>query len=112
MPLETRSPQRRTERSVCWGRKKPGAERLLKEGFAGAPAFCSLTLLVKMKGHVGGGSGLPRFQGVVWSVKAKPVHMSYYISTVYVMCRNWLLEVSCSFLVIPRGRDGTSNLRV
>jgi hypothetical protein len=34
-----------------------------------------------MKGHVGGGSGSRRLSGVGYSVKAKPVHVSYYIST-------------------------------
>jgi hypothetical protein len=27
-----------------------------------------------MKGHVGGGSGLPYLLGMVWSVKAKPFY--------------------------------------
>jgi len=38
--------------------------------------------------------GFWRLSGVGHSFKAKPVHVSYYISTVYVMCRNRLLKMS------------------
>ncbi len=61
-----------------------------------------------MKGHVGGGSGLPRLSGVVWSVKLSRslwellqdfgsvgfVYMSQYISTSLYVVQEWLLKMS------------------
>ena len=52
-----------------------------------------------MKGHVGGGPGHRGVQGLGGSVKLKPFHMSRYISTVYVMCRNGSLKSALDVLV-------------
>ena len=42
-----------------------------------AALFGSLTLLIEMKGHVGGGSPAFGVQGAGWSGKAKPVCVSF-----------------------------------
>ncbi len=70
-------------------------------------------IVIEMKGHVGGGLRSCAFKVRGDRLKHKPVHgligafvlwwdHSYVsLHTPYVMCRNWLLEVSGFIVVIP-----------
>ena len=62
-----------------------------------------------MKGHVGGGSGFGRLQGVFYSVKVKSFHV--LICFMY-MCRNGSLKWLFVGWVYAWLMDGYINLRV
>jgi hypothetical protein len=53
--------------------------------------FGSLTLLMLMKGHVGGGSGSGGFKASGARVKLKPFYMSLHVSMT-CLCRNGSLK--------------------
>ncbi|WP_235399238.1 hypothetical protein, partial [Sphingomonas sp. SRS2] len=60
-----------------------------------------------MKGHVGGGSGFWRLQGVGGSVKAKSFHV-LICKTLCVLCRNGSLKFAVVVLGFHWGDDGIS----
>ena len=80
-----------------YGHQKPDAEVALQKRVGqGVGLLRSLTLLVKMKGHVGGGSGSRRLQGVGYSVKAKSFSQVLHVSIRKNICAERLLEMSGS----------------